>query len=156
MVKYNFSLNKIIVHFQIKKKCFASKDGYLLLNSYPIGGFFGSVYIFHRVVNYLSKSVWSTKIRIGPPNIWISSIMLLRKSNRSNSYRNITLLFAILFFIVKCALISVKYLIKFGIKHFWIYLFQPVMWRLTSHWLIKKKLSLKLYMKCVFHCHIIG
>ena len=30
------------------------------------------------------------------------------------------------FFIIKCALISVKYLIKFGTKHFWIYFFNPL------------------------------
>ena len=46
-----------------------------------------------------------------------------KKNNWSDSYRDIVLLFAILFFIVKCALTSVKYLIKFGIKHIWICLF---------------------------------
>ena len=138
MVKYNFSLNKIRVYFQIKKSVLLQKMDFFFQTLIILVDSLGSVYIFHRVVNYLSKSVWSTKIRIGPPNIWISSIMLLKKNNQSNSYRNITLLFAILFFIVKCALISVKYLIKFGIKHFLIYLFQPVMWQLTSHWLIKK------------------
>ena len=46
-------------------------------------------------------------------------MMLLKKKKNFglNSYRDITLFFAILFFIVKCALISVKYLIKFGTKH---------------------------------------
>ena len=44
-------------------------------------------------------------------------MMLLKKNNWSNSNKDITLFFAILFFIIKCALISIKYLIKFGIKH---------------------------------------
>ena len=58
----------------------------------------------------------------------------------------IALIFAILFFIVKYTLISVKYLIKFDIKYVWIYLFQIIMWWLTSYWIIKKILSLKLHM----------
>ena len=41
----------------------------------------------------------------------------LKKNNWSNSYRDIILFFSIIFFIIKYALISVKYLIKFGIKH---------------------------------------
>ena len=57
----------------------------------------------------------------------------------SDSYKDISLFFAILFFIVKCVLISVKYLIKFGSKYVWIYLFQHVMWRLTNYLLIKNK-----------------
>ena len=44
-----------------------------------------------------------------------------------------TTLFFAIFFLVKCHLIFVKYLIKFGTKYVWIYLFQPVMWLLTSH-----------------------
>ena len=82
--------------------------------------------------------------------------MMLKKKIIGLTVIETTLFFAILFFIVKCVFISVKYLKKFGTKHVWIYLFQSVMWRLTSHWLIKKLLSLKLHMKSLFSCHIMG
>ena len=45
--------------------------------------------------------------------------MLLKNNNWSNSYRDITLFFTILFFTIKCALISIKYVIKFGTKTCW-------------------------------------
>ena len=60
-------------------------------------------------------------------------MMLLKKIKIGLIVLETALFFTILFFIVKCALIFIKYLIKFGIKHVWIYLFQPAMWRLTSH-----------------------
>ena len=45
-------------------------------------------------------------------------MMLLKKRiGLIASNKDITLFFAILFFIVKYALKSIKYLIKFGIKH---------------------------------------
>ena len=59
--------------------------------------------------------------------------MILFKKKFSNNYKDITLFFTILFFILKYALISVKYLIKFDAEHIWIYLFQHVMWQLISH-----------------------
>ena len=75
--------------------------------------------IFKKYIyNYFNIfKIQSTKIRVGPPKYLNQSNNALKKNNWSNSYRDITLFFAIIFFIVKCVLISVKYLIKFGIKH---------------------------------------
>ena len=50
------------------------------------------------------------------------------------SYKDTTLFFAILFFIIKCALISVKIFDKFWHQTCLnLHLFQLVMWLLTSH-----------------------
>ena len=79
-----------------------------------------------KILNFFLKYIYnyfnifkiqSTKIRVGPPKYLNQSNNALKKNNQPNSYRDITLFFAILFFIVKCVLISIKYLIKFGIKH---------------------------------------
>ena len=62
-------------------------------------------------------SKFSLKNKSCPPKYLILSNDTLKKKIWSNNYRDITLFFIILFFIVKYALISVKYLIKFGIKY---------------------------------------
>ena len=70
------------------------------------------------IYNYFNIfKIQSTKIRVSPLKYLNQSNNALKKNNQPNSYRDITLFFAILFFIVKCVLISIKYLIKFGIKH---------------------------------------
>ena len=71
------------------------------------------LYIYNYV-NVFQIIVWKNK---SWPLKYLISPMILKKKNWFNSYRDITLFFAILIFIVKCVLISVKYLIKFGIKH---------------------------------------
>ena len=74
--------------------------------------------IFLNIYNYFNVfKIQSTKIRVGPPKYLNQSNNALKKNNWSNSYRDITLFFAILLFVVKCTLMSVKYLIKFGIKN---------------------------------------
>ena len=74
---------------------------------------------FLKIYNYFNVfKIQSTKIRIGPPKYLNLSNDALKKNNWSNSYRDITFFFfAILFFIVKCALMFTKYLIKFDTKH---------------------------------------
>ena len=69
--------------------------------------------------NYFNVSkIQFIKIRVNPSKYLNQSNDVLKKNNWSNNYRDITFFFlVILFFIVNCALIFVKYLIKFDIKH---------------------------------------
>ena len=81
------------------------------------------IYIYIYII-ILTVSKFSLKNKSWPPpNIWFSPIMFIKKKKKSNNYRDITLFFTILFFIIKYALIFVKYLIKFDIKHILIYIF---------------------------------
>ena len=58
-------------------------------------------------------------------------MILLKKYNWSNIYRDNTLFFSISFFIVKCALIFVKIFYK-ALHQVCLNLsFQPIMWRLN-------------------------
>ena len=72
---------------------------------------------FFKNIIILMSSKFSLKNKSGTPQVFELVHDALKKSNWSNNYKNITLFFTILFFIVKFAFISIKYLIKFGIKH---------------------------------------
>ena len=71
------------------------------------------IYIYIIILIFLK---FSLKKKESPPKYLNWSNDVLKKNNWPNSYRDITLFFTILFFIIKCALISIKYLIKFGTK----------------------------------------